>query len=286
MTAGRMVLETPYMHSSDIRMIPITYQGARVLFHITPEWAVGATYMTHMKPLDSSSFESLYELAGVEGEDEGVWTLGTRYRYLENGDIGVIAYHAEDLIDIVYYEISQKWGFDEGRGFKLGAQHSRQKSIGKALKGNFKINHTGVRVQYKYNFVVFSSAYTRMSDTAGLFTPWGYAPTYNGGIVKEFTRAGEKSLSFGVSMDLSDQMQGLQLHAYYIKGDSPDTGDAASPSQSEFDITLEYDFDIGRMEGFNLRIRNAMINQSDSDGKHDAEDMNDFRVILNYNHRL
>jgi len=35
-TMGRMTVETPFMHSSDIRMIPITFQGARALYHITP----------------------------------------------------------------------------------------------------------------------------------------------------------------------------------------------------------------------------------------------------------
>ncbi len=76
------------------------------------------------------------------------------------------------------------------------------------------------------------------------------------------------------------------MHTYYIYGDSPDSGPTASPSQSEWDITLEYNFDVGRMEGFNLRIRNAIVNQHDSDGNNDAEDLNDFRIILNYDFRL
>ena len=51
-------------------------------------------------------------------------------------------------------------------------------------------------------------------------------------------------------------------------------------------VTLEYDFDIGRMNGFNLRIRNAMINQKNSHGNHDAQDLNDFRAILNYTYHF
>ena len=73
----------------------------------------------------------------------------------------------------------------------------------------------------------------------------------------------------------------LKLHTYYIYGETPDGGPTASPSQSEFDVTLEYEFDIGRMTGFNLRIRNAIVDQRNSD----AHDLNDFRVILNYCYR-
>jgi hypothetical protein len=286
MTAGRIRLETAFMHSSDIRMIPITYQGARALYHFTEKWAVGAMYVTHMKPLNSDTFEQMYDLAGVADDDRGVWSLGTRYRYSDNGEFGVFAYHAEDLIDIIYYELSHQWGFDEGRGFKLSVQHSHQQSQGSELKGNFDIDHVGMRLQYKLGNTTFASAYTQMSDSQGLFTPWGYAPTYNGGIVKEFTRPGEKALSLGASINFqSFGKDKLKLHTYYIYGESPDTGATASPSQSEFDVTLEYNFDIGRMTGFNLRIRNAIIDQKNSDGNNDAQDLTDFRVILNYNYR-
>jgi hypothetical protein len=40
------------------------------------------------------------------------------------------------------------------------------------------------------------------------------------------------------------------------------------------------------MQGFNLRIRNAIVNQQDSDENSDAVDLNDFRIILNYAFRL
>jgi hypothetical protein len=285
-TAGRMRLETPFMHSSDIRMVPLSYQGVRALYQATPKWALGGTYITHMKPLNSDIFERLYDLAGVAGDDRGVWSIGTRYQYSDNGSLGVVAYHAEDLIDIVYSEITHQWGFEEGNGFKFGAQHSRQQSIGDELRGNFKIDHFGVRLQYRRANITFASAYTQMSDTQGLFTPWGYAPTYNGGIVKEFTRPGEKALSAGASINLESPGEGkLKLHAYYIQGDSPDSGPTASPSQSELDITLEYSFDIGSLKSFHLRIRNAIVNQKNSDGNNDAQDLNDFRVILNYDYR-
>jgi len=77
----------------------------------------------------------------------------------------------------------------------------------------------------------------------------------------------------------------IKLHTYYIYGDSPDSGATASPSQSEFDVTLEYNFDIGDMNGFHLRIRNSYVNHKNTDGNNDAQDLNDFRIILNYNYR-
>ena len=284
-----MTVETPFMHSSDIRMIPITFQGARALYHITPKWAVGGMYITHLQPLDSDSFERVYDLAGIADDDRGVWSLGTRYRYSDYGEFGVFAYHAEDLIDIVYYEFSHDWDLGQGKGVGDGIQHSHQQSHGSELNGNFRIDHIGMRLQYQRGSTTFAAAYTRMSDTQGLFTPWGYSPTFNGGIVREFTRPGEKAWSIGASVDFdrisSFEEDKLLLHTYYISGESPDSGPTASPSQSEFDVTLEYNFDIGPMKGLHLRIRNASINQRDSDGSNDARDLNDFRIILNYDYR-
>jgi hypothetical protein len=54
------------------------------------------------------------------------------------------------------------------------------------------------------------------------------------------------------------------------------TAATAISSQAEFDVTLEYN---------NLRIRNAIVKQKNSDGENDARDLNDFRVILNYTDR-
>jgi hypothetical protein len=35
----------------------------------------------------------------------------------------------------------------------------------------------------------------------------------------------------------------------------------------------------------NVQVRNAIVNQDDSDGNNDTSDLDDFRVILNYSYR-
>ena len=100
--------------------------GVRGLYHINPDWALGATYITKMKPINSPSFEGMYELAGVDEKEDGVMSLGTRYRYREGGELGFIAYHADDMINIVYSEFDHKFGFDGDKGFRLGFQYSHQ----------------------------------------------------------------------------------------------------------------------------------------------------------------
>jgi hypothetical protein len=83
-------------------------------------------------------------------------------------------------------------------------------------------------------------------------------------------------LSLGASINFQSFGEDrFKLHISYIYGDSPDSGATASPSQSEINVTLE----------FNLRIRNAIVDQKNSDGNNDARDLHDFRVILNYNFR-
>ena len=281
---GRMHMETPYMHSSDIRMIPIRFQGVRAIYQLTNNWVFGGSYITHMKDLNTNDYVRLYKLAGVDDDNRGVVTLGTSYRYHPLGKIGVITYYAQDLGSSTYAEFFREWRTGTSRGFEIGLQYSHQQSKGRALAGKFISNHYGIRLKYNLPRVLFSTAYTQMANDSDLFAPWGYSPTFNGGIVEEFTRSGEQALSAGASFELSDFIHGLQLHLYYIYGKTPDHGPHASPSISELDITLEYNFDVAALKGFNLRIRNASVNKHSTAKNGLSNDLNDFRVILNYDY--
>ena len=73
-------------------------------------------------------------------------------------------------------------------------------------------------------------------------------------------------------------INGLSAYTNYAKGYTPDTGSAASPDQTEWDITIDYRPEMPILEGLWFRYRHAEVDQ-DGPG---AIDLTDNRIILNW----
>jgi len=73
-------------------------------------------------------------------------------------------------------------------------------------------------------------------------------------------------------------IDGLSAFVDYARGNTPDSGPAASPDQDEFDLTVDYRFKKGPLERLWLRFRGAVLNQRGPN----AQDTVNFRIILNY----
>ena len=94
-----------------------------------------------------------------------------------------------------------------------------------------------------------------------------------------FNRAGEDAWLIGLSYTFSRfGLDGLSAFSNFVDSDTPDNGSAASPDQQELDITVDYRFPGELLKGLWIRARAAFVDQ-DGTG---ADDINDYRVILNY----
>ena len=300
---GRFEINLPYMNRSDIRMIPISFQGAQVLHDINPFWTLGLGYYTDIKQRDSDNFQSLYKVAGVTTADgatpdDGVIAVGLRFDQDNTAQEGGLFYqHAPDFMDTYYAEYGQPIVYFNGTSFgdtylgknsslSLTGQYTRQQSVGMQLDGDFSIDQYGAKLTWQNDFISATLAYTyySKSNNQRIRHPWGSVAGYTSVQYSDFDRPGEKASLAGLGIDLTEfGLPGLVFSTSYTYGNTPDSGSAASPDQSEFDVELNYTVQETFLEGLQIRVRNAMFKQSSKAARpSDTGDLNDFRVILNY----
>ena len=180
-------------------------------------------------------------------------------------------------MNIFYTEGSARFELREGWGLLLSAQYTDQQSIGDDLDGDFDTRIWGVNLATSFLGVVARAAYTSTANNAGIRSPWGGKPHYISIIIDDFDRAGEAAWLVGLSGDFNlfgdSNFTGI---INYARGDTPDSGRNASPDQSELDITLDYRFSEGLLDGLWIRLRGAWLNRDDDN------DERDLRAILNY----
>ena len=100
-------------------------------------------------------------------------------------------------------------------------------------------------------------------------------------MIKDFDRADEDAWLVGGSYDFSRWgMHGLSGFVKYVWGDTPESGASASPDQEELDLTLDYRITKGRFDGLWFRFRMAFLDQDE--GFAESQDIEDIRVIVNY----
>ena len=107
--------------------------------------------------------------------------------------------------------------------------------------------------------------------------PWGGSPAFNSVMISNFSRPGEDALRIGLSYPFeSIGLKGVSASANYVRGDTPESGPAASSDQEEFNVNLDIRPENGVFKEFWLRFRYGR-----NDGLLGIENEN-FRVILNY----
>ncbi len=286
---GRFEVDMPYMNRSDTRMIPLSFQGAQLLHTLNPYWTFGLSYFTDIKEKNSTDYTPLYKVAGVSGNDYyGVSSLGLRFDdpqdEARNG--GFFYHHAPNYLDIYYVDYGQEILSFENSAVSLSGQYTHQEDVGAQLGGSsFDIDQYGGKLDWQSKTFSVVLAYTQYSKSNNqkLFSSWGSVPGYTSVIVSDFNRPGEKAILAGVGVDFARfGLGGLTLSTNYTYGDTPDSGTSASPDQKEWDVTAAYAFPQTFLKGLELRVRNGYLKQSNSNGASDANDVNDFRVILNY----
>ena len=121
-----------------------------------------------------------------------------------------------------------------------------------------------------------------MGEDSALQKPWGLWPGYIGLMLSDFDRPGESALLLGVSYDFKNVgVPGFSAFTNYATGFDAETVSSSSgerfSDQTEVDVTFDYVFPEGRLEGLWLRLRGAFRRE---DGA--PRDEYQLRVILNY----
>jgi outer membrane porin, OprD family len=271
--------KVPYVNKQDSRMVPNTFEAYSLIGLGLKNTNFIVSHVTKMKTRNASSFEYMSEVAGYKGTDKGLTMGGARYKFSQGNDIGAITQYAWDLWNTFYAEANATWEPSAETDIRLSLQHTDQRSVGDELAGDFDTYVFGGKVAASCQGAVLSFAFSTTDDEKGIRNPWGGYPGYLSLMVKDFYRADEDAWLVGLSYDFSSLgLGGLSSFFNYANGDTPDSGNAASPDQEEFDITIDYRFKKNFLKGMWLRLRYAYVDQNGPDGV----DVKDFRAIVNY----
>ncbi len=263
-------------------MVPRTFEAYTLEGKVLRRTDFLVSHVTKTKLRADDEFISMSEAAGVFDKDKDLSMAGARYSFSEHADIGAIGQYAWDLFHTFYAEANLAGEVTDELAFRLGAQYTDQRSVGDELLGDFDTYVFGGKVAASYYGVTLSFAFSSTANDNPILSPFGGYPGYLSLMISDFNRAGEDAWLVGLSSNLSrvnlPVLRDFSFFINYASGDTPESGSKASPDQQELDLTVDYRVQNGPLKGLWLRARRAMLDGDGADGR----DINDTRVILNY----
>lgn len=278
----RNLLDLPYLNPNDSRMIPNLFQYYSLFGHDVAGFDFCAGYVDRFKGRLDSFYKPMYEAAGIQGSDQGLWMAGVRYAPENNGlfTCGLFEIFGADYINILYGEATCRHELENGLGFFVSAQSTLQNSVGDELRGSFGTWMAGGKAALSYEGVILTVAYTTVSEDRGMQSPWSGYPGYTSAMIFDFNRAGEDAFLVGFACNFDKiGIRGLGLTTNYIVSRGPS---AAGAEAEEWDATLDYRVHQGTWDGLWIRVRYGTV----SDSLADEVDRTDVRILANYTLRL
>lgn len=282
---GRQSFNLPYINRRDLRMVPTTFEAVAIRRPSETGLAYIAGYLSRIKLINQNDFISMSKAAGADGVHKGLAMAGARYTFSEDTTIGAINQYSFDVMNTLYVEADTVFDLIEGMDLGVSTQYTDQRSIGNALIGNFETYTLAGKLDLGYKDAVLTLAASRTGNQRGMQSPYGSPATFLSIIVDNFDRAGEKAVLLGLSYNFKGLgLNGLSSFANIAHGNTPDSGANASPDETEYDLTIDYRFRKGTLDGLWARVRGAYIDQDDN--APGADDFFDFRIILNYEYDI
>lgn len=299
LTVGRQLVRTPYINPYDVRMIPLTFEGASLVPRAQgPDQTIDyiASYLTRYKPRDRADFVSFSNGLGVR-QDEGVLIAGASYH--KNGlNIGASNYWIKDTLNTAYGEIDYMLLGDrlngDGPSVRVGLNYLDQRTVGGLLEQRIVDNEVipgtpyetyqaSARIVASYRGFVFDGALSRVGDQAGILKPFGFGTSYTATMVTNFQQAGVDAYLLSLSYDFAKLgFEGVKFKAAWGKGwgqNDPVTNDDFA-NQEEVALRLVYAPSKGRLQG--LRVEVEYIDWKVFNDALPSEDLTQFRTIVNY----
>ena len=283
---GRQRFELPYLGSHDIRMIPNTFRAVAVGDVSTAidnlAWIVG--YVDRIKLKNSDEFVRMSEAAGVEDEDRGVLMAGVKYLLPGGLELSATNQHTFDIFNTFFAKAETEVALSGAWSLGLNLQYTDQRDVGDSFAGDFTTGLLSGKVELNYERTTFRVAASSTRDERGIFKPYGNPSNYLSVVVDDFDRAGEDAWLVGITHDFGQVGPGtLSAFGNVVHGNTPDSGDAASPDETEYDLTVDWHLNRSWSDRIWVRVRGAFVDQDEDAG---GDDFFDFRIIINYDYDL
>ncbi|MDM9632826.1 OprD family outer membrane porin [Robiginitalea aurantiaca] len=273
LNVGAREMNSPLLNTSDVRMLPATHRGIDINYLFKEDSYISFGVIDQIKWINSDRFIDLYEFAGFD-RNELVWGTANRYK-TDIMAFGLYYLNAKDYYHGLYTEYYREFSL-KGNPIKIGIQYMHENDIGDGIGGDFNFNMLGTKLDFYLFGLKSFIGYTNVLSVDKAQEVWSIMPYYNMMIFNFFNRPKEQSVKLGVILKLSEV---LNLYPNMGFGFTPNSGDAASPNQQEYNLTLDYTF----LKDFNLKVRGAFVHQNSIRNLDlTSKDIVDFRVILNY----
>jgi hypothetical protein len=284
----RQMYDTPYTNKQDSRMTPNTFEGYSLQGEFSGTDGASlrylAGYVSRIKERNSDRFVPMSQAGLLQLDSKrGTWVAGALYAPTDRLKLGAINYHTSDVLNIFYATVRHTRAFTDALSVRTELQLTDQRSVGDDLitGESFDTQLVAGQVAASYRGAILRLAFSTTSDEARIRSPWGSKPSPLSLMLSDFDRADEDAWGVGFSYDFRRLgLEGLSGFLSYARGN--DAREAASGqslrNQSEFDVTLDYRIERGRLRGLWFRIRGAFLNERGGG----AESQNQLRVIVNY----
>ena len=277
--AGRQIIETPLINSYDVKMIPVTLEALVLTYGMAQGLEISAAHLTGIKTWTDTVFQPMSRAAGLGGE-EPVTLAGAVWQPAKDWRIQFWEYFCHQFMNMVYAQADYSLVPAPGLGLTVSVQGLHQQDIGDSLGGNFNTGQLGVMGVLNWKGWGLTLGSTGTSRNHDIVNPWGSYPGFTSIMEEDRDRAGEYSVVLGLAYDFTQVgLPGLSAYTMHTVGATPDSGENASPDQTEHDLTIDYKFQQGPLKDLWIRLRGAILNADENLG---GEDFTDFRVIVNY----
>jgi len=283
----RQGINTPFINDFDTKMSPRTWEAYTLYHSGIPDLSLTASFIRQIKGWHDTDFQYLGDFVNNDGTYRvtksnipvslagAVWTPAGGYKFQ------LWDYFAHEYFNGVYVQGNASWPITEdGLSLGLALQGWSQRSVGEEVGGDFSTGFGGGQVDLGWKGWTLSLIGAVTDRSYRVVNPWGNSFSFASIFEEDFDYAGEQAYVVGLEYDFSETLlEGLTASVYACRGDTPQSGPGATPSQNEYDFFVKYRPDPD-LEGLHLRIEGATVDTEQSFPG--GEDYHDIRFIFNY----
>lgn len=281
--AGRQEMpDYRFVSLSNVRMTPLTHQGAVYENTVFDQFQVNLAYITKMKERNAEKFIDMAEASRLKVSSSGKQLIRGAFNPGDYDDSGYIGdkkemsmasmiygpeslvlegwdYYVDDFVNTFY--LYSQYDIKTGNSdlmFSLAAQYANQQDVGDQIAGNIDTWFYGLRLQaYAQGLTAFISYnevdYNENSYDGGtIFVRWGTPQMFNSFQVQDSELAGIKSYGVGVQYKFGTEsvIPGVVMRLRYADYDLPNKLSQTDARQDRTETTFDLNYAFRKGTGF------------------------------------
>ena len=273
--AGRQEMpDYRFVSLSDVRMTPITHEGAVYENTVFDHLKINLAYITKMKERSAEKFidmatgarlkessngrqlirgdydQSDYDSSGYIGDKKEMSMVGLIYS-TETFSVEGWNYYINDFLNTLYfYSQYNMTPENSDLALSLSAQYANQSDVGDHIAGNIDTWFYGLKFQAVSQGITFFISYNEIDynensyDGGSIFVRWGTPQMFNSFQVQDSELAGTRSIGTGVQYQFGHNsiIPGVVMRLRYGDYDLPDKLSQSDARQDRTETTLDINY--------------------------------------------